>query len=93
MVQRCDPGLPHNSDEAGIVSQPLTVDEIRNYIGEYAVLTSIDEQHLTNQVNKAISEGWTPFGGVSVSLSESDDYRYVLYAQAIVLYVKQPVSD
>lgn len=53
----------------------------------YNVVTSIDyESDLVDKVNACIADGWEPLGGVSVTLSESDDYRYVIFAQAMVIY-------
>lgn len=56
---------------------------------EYVILestTSADD--LRAVVNAAPTEGWQLQGGVSVALSESDYYRYALYAQAMTRVVQ-----
>lgn len=53
---------------------------------EYDILTKDTPDDLAIVVDEAIAGGWQPFGGVSVSLSESDDYQYIVFAQAIVRY-------
>jgi hypothetical protein len=52
---------------------------------EYIVVTSNDKLELEDLVNNLIKEDWQPQGGVSVSLSESDDYKYIVYAQAMII--------
>jgi len=41
-------------------------------------------EDLDAQVNKMIELGWKPQGGVSVAMSESDEFRYYSAAQAMV---------
>ena len=55
---------------------------------DYLVWTAETEEELESIVREhlAVPGDWQPFGGVSVSLSESDDYRYVIFAQAMVRY-------
>ncbi len=55
---------------------------------KYDILTSDESDALPVLVNKGISEGWQPLGGVSVSLSESEDYQYIIFAQAMVKYAE-----
>lgn len=50
---------------------------------EYKIITAPDPDCLEEVVNSEIAEGWEPLGGVSVSLSESEEYRYERYAQAM----------
>ena len=50
---------------------------------EYAVIEAMNVKDLAEEVNKKIADGWTPIGGVSVSLSESDNYQYYATAQAL----------
>ncbi len=38
---------------------------------------------LNDKVNDMITGGWRPIGGVSISLSESDDYLYFVASQAM----------
>lgn len=51
---------------------------------EYSIVTSNDAQTLSNMVRELIEQGWEPLGVVSCGLSENDDYRYVMFAQAMV---------
>ena len=53
-------------------------------ISEYAVITADDLDTLAKRVTQALSEQWVPMGGVSVAPSEGADFRYVIYAQAVV---------
>lgn len=53
-------------------------------INEYVVVTADTPQELESIVRERMSQGWQPMGGVSVALSESDDFRYVVYAQAMI---------
>lgn len=53
-------------------------------INEYVVVTADTPQEIESIVRKRMSQGWQPMGGVSVALSESDDFRYVVYAQAMI---------
>lgn len=61
-------------------------------INKYQILTDTDPVLLTRQVNDAIALGLVPLGGVAVALSESDDFRYVLYAQAIIRMDMEPTQ-
>ena len=51
---------------------------------EYECIEEIDAITLNEQVNLKLSMGWRLHGGVSVSVSESDDYRFVVFAQAMI---------
>ena len=51
---------------------------------KYKILEYDDSEYLQKAVNISLKDGWKLQGGVSVTVSESDDYRYVIYAQAIV---------
>jgi hypothetical protein len=53
---------------------------------EYKIVRSNDVEDIDFLVENALADGWQPLGGVSVSLSESDEYRYIEYAQAMVKY-------
>ena len=55
---------------------------------DYLIWTADTTQELSALVRDCMERdsNWQPFGGVSVSLSESDDYRYVVFAQAMVRY-------
>jgi hypothetical protein len=46
---------------------------------------------LESNVAKAITEGWEPQGGVSISETTLSDYGYVTYSQAMVRRTTQPV--
>lgn len=52
---------------------------------EYTVVTATnDPEELTNEVRELIQEGWEPVGGVAVGGSESDEYEYLTFCQAMV---------
>lgn len=51
---------------------------------EYEILKDDSWIKLQELVNIKLKGGWKLQGGVSVALSESDEYRYVIYAQAII---------
>ena len=51
---------------------------------EYLVISVNDIETLETEVNILLDKGWKLQGGVSCALSESDDYRYERYAQALV---------
>lgn len=57
---------------------------------DYHILTADTPDELIKLVHhdmgKLTDFDWFPIGGVSVALSESDDYRYVVYAQAMARY-------
>lgn len=53
---------------------------------EYMILHRDNSADLAEEVNRAISNGWKPLGGVSVAmapLSEADTYHLV-YVQAMI---------
>lgn len=50
----------------------------------YQILTADTATKLADVVNRAIGDGWCPSGGVAVALSESNDYKYMVWAQAVV---------
>ena len=51
---------------------------------KYRVVEATSCEVLGEIVNKLISEGWEPTGGVSISLSESDEYEYFVAAQTMI---------
>ena len=53
---------------------------------DYYLIVAYTENDLIEAVKGAMLKGWQPFGAVSVSLSESDEYRYIIFVQAMVLY-------
>lgn len=55
---------------------------------KYQILFEYDWDLLANKVNEVLSEGWQLQGGVSISVSETDERKY-LFAQAIVRQVSQ----
>lgn len=61
-------------------------------INKYQILTDSDPFNLAKRINDAMTAGWLPMGGVAVSLSESDEYRYVVYAQAIIKMDIEPTQ-
>ena len=51
---------------------------------KYDVVRGFVLEDLVAEVNKKIKEGWVLKGGISCSISESDEYSYSEYVQAIV---------
>ena len=51
---------------------------------DYIVLEDDSAKGLRGQVIARMSEGYLPLGGVSASLSESDEYRYTIFCQAML---------
>ena len=51
---------------------------------DYIVLEANNSPTLADKVKQFWEKGWELQGGISVSLSESDDYQYTIYAQAMV---------
>jgi len=53
---------------------------------KYVVFSDESSLSLAERVNRVLNEeeGWELQGGVSCSLSESDDFRYTLFAQALI---------
>ena len=52
---------------------------------EYKAIECQSIEDLNVEVNKLISDGWRPIGGVSVSLSETYDSCYFVATQAMIL--------
>ena len=50
---------------------------------KYKVIANSSLETFEQEVNNHIKQGWELLGGVSVSISESDEYCYMLYAQAM----------
>ncbi len=53
---------------------------------KYHVVTTTNADDLTIMVQAKLDEGWDLHGGVSVSVSESDDCRTVIFAQAMIQF-------
>lgn len=51
---------------------------------DYTVVFGDDLIEFQKRVIGLIEAGWELQGGVSVSVSESDEYKYIYYAQALV---------
>ena len=51
---------------------------------EYTILTRSEARSLEEDVQAMIAQGWEPLGGVSCSLSETTDERWLLFAQAMI---------
>lgn len=85
-------GCPHcqlsaaGQHEASCPMNPLNQRNIPNM--EYAILTSTDPDELSIKVNLWLANGWESLGGVSVSLAQAEDYRYTIFAQAMIKQVK-----
>lgn len=56
---------------------------------DYHLITAYKESDLMEAVKGAMLKGWRPFGAVSVSLSESDEYRYIIFVQPMVKYAQE----
>ncbi len=50
---------------------------------EYEAIECASVDELNRKVNKMISDGWETLGGISVSLSETDENQYFIVAQAM----------
>ena len=50
---------------------------------KYTVVGHGSLKTLIEEVNKFIVRGWEPIGGISATISESDEYHYSEYAQAM----------
>lgn len=55
-----------------------------NAFEDYIVLDDPSASGLRRQVIAHMNDGYLPLGGVSVSLSESDEYRYTIFCQAML---------
>lgn len=51
---------------------------------KYLAIEALTIKDLNDQVNERILDGWKPIGGVSVSLSESEEYQFFVVSQAMV---------
>jgi hypothetical protein len=51
---------------------------------EYEAVEAPSVDALNEEIKRMIKDGWSPIGGVSVSLSESDDYQYFVAVQAMI---------
>lgn len=51
---------------------------------DYTIVSSDDLIKFQKRVIELLAVGWELQGGVSVSVSESDEYKYIYYAQALV---------
>lgn len=50
----------------------------------YMILTDDQPHDLVEQVEHYMADGWKPLGGVACSASETADYLYTTYAQAMI---------
>lgn len=51
---------------------------------KYLAIEALTIKDLNDQVNERILDGWKPIGGVSVSLSESEEHSWFVVSQAMV---------
>lgn len=52
---------------------------------EYTIITDINDENLSRQVNEMLTVGWMLLGGVACSLSQDEDYFFsYLFAQAMI---------
>lgn len=56
---------------------------------KYKIITADTPKALEKLIDDFLFLGWQLQGGVSVSLSETDEFRYIEFAQAITLEFKQ----
>ena len=56
---------------------------------QYKVLEAIDLEDLENQVVFHLKRGWELQGGIAEGYSESDEYLYVMYLQAVIRKQKE----
>ena len=59
---------------------------LHGVIEDYVILTDDDPGLLAIKVKEHLVRGYLLLGGLSVALSESDEYRYIQYNQAVVKY-------
>jgi len=50
---------------------------------EYEIVSDPTQEGVVKETTRLLNLGWELVGGVSVSISESDDYAYTEYAQAL----------
>ena len=50
---------------------------------EYKAIECGNVDELNIEINKMLENGWVPIGGVSVSLSETDEAQYFVATQAM----------
>ena len=50
---------------------------------EYKAIECRTGEVLNRTINRMLSEGWKPIGGVSASLSETDESQYYVIVQAM----------
>ena len=50
----------------------------------YDILTNNDAARLAHAITQKLSEGWELVGGVSLSVTDTDNSYYSTYAQAII---------
>lgn len=51
---------------------------------DYTIVVQTDLIEFTKRVLGLLQAGWELQGGVSISVSESDEYKYTYYAQALI---------
>lgn len=51
---------------------------------DYTVIFDTDLHNLTKRVLGLLSVGWELQGSISISISESDEYKYTYFAQALI---------
>ena len=51
---------------------------------DYTIVVQTDLIEFTKRVLCLLQAGWELQGGVSIAVSESDEYKYTYYAQALI---------
>lgn len=60
---------------------------------KYKVISSEDKAWLSDCIEKLISEGWVPYGGVSIAMALDPDGEHILeFAQALILPAQNMVT-
>jgi hypothetical protein len=51
---------------------------------DYTIVVEKDPIKFQEKVLALLADGWELQGGVSVALSESDDFKYIIFTQALI---------
>ena len=51
---------------------------------KYIIIEGDSTEKVEDEVERLLREGWSLQGGIGISVSESDEFRYVNFAQAMV---------
>lgn len=65
---------------AGAINAGIGINKEKIMITAYRLVTGSDMSNLTNQINKAISQGFEPQGGIAINTTGNN----TLFVQAVV---------